>query len=110
MQKDFLPQRLVVHVGVDLRCAEVSMSEQFLNDAQISPTLEQCRCEGVAERVWRDRLFDTRSLSLSFHHDQNHRTREVVSASVEKDVVLLTGFDFHLSPVVKPQLQLMDFR
>ena len=32
----------------------------------------------------------------------------MVSASVEKDVVLLTGFDFHLSPVVKPQLQLMD--
>ena len=29
-------------------------------------------------------------------------------ASVEKDIVLLAGLDFHLPPVVEPQLQLMD--
>ena len=108
MQEDFLPQRLVVHVGIDLRCAEVSMSEQFLDDAQIGSALEQSRREGVAECVRRDRLLDTRSLSLTLHHDQNHRTREVMPASVEKDIVLLAGLDFHLPPVVEPQLQLMD--
>ena len=57
MQEDFLPQRLVVHVGIDLRCAEVSMSEQLLDDAQIGSALEQSRREGVAECVRRDRRF-----------------------------------------------------
>ena len=38
-------------VGVELRCRETLVTEQFLNDAQVRPPFEQVRCVGVAKRV-----------------------------------------------------------
>ena len=49
-----VPDALTRHVGVELGRADTRMSEQFLNDAQVGPTLEQMGRERVAQRVRAD--------------------------------------------------------
>ena len=57
-----------IHMGVDLRCADISMSEHFLNNAQIGSAAEQMRCETVPQLVRMHGLFETCTFS-AFAHD-----------------------------------------
>lgn len=40
-----------VHVGIDLRGADIGVTEEFLDDAEIGAAREQVGCEGVTEDV-----------------------------------------------------------
>ena len=108
MFEDLFSKRLVVEVRVYLRGADVGMSEEHLDDAEIGTAFEHGRGEGVAEGVGRDGLLDARGDGLPLDHDEDHGTREVVAASVEEHVILLARFDLHLLPVLEPEFQLMD--
>ena len=44
-------QSLFAHMGVVLRRREIGMAQQFLHRAQIGPTIEQMRREGVSQRM-----------------------------------------------------------
>jgi hypothetical protein len=47
-------QSLLIHVGVDLRRRNVSMTQHFLNDAQVSSVAQQVSCETMPKEVWID--------------------------------------------------------
>ena len=53
----------------------------------------------------RQGLLDARRLAQPFHHDEYHGAREVMPPSVKKHVVVLSGLDAHLPPIVEPKLQ-----
>ncbi len=44
-------QAVLVHVGIDLRGADVAVAEEFLDDAEIGPAADQVGREAVAEGV-----------------------------------------------------------
>ena len=45
-----------VDAGVDLRCRQAGMAQQFLDGAQIATRAQQMRCKGMAQRMWCRRL------------------------------------------------------
>lgn len=108
MLKDLFAQRLIVEVRIYLCCSDVSMSEEHLDDTEVSTTFEHGRGEGMAEGMRRNGFLDTCSLCLPLHHDEDHDTREVMAAAVEEHIILLTRFDLHLLAVLEPQLQFVD--
>ena len=55
-----LSQALVIHMSVNLGGCDVGMTEEFLDDAEIRPVLEEVRGEGVAKEVRIDVLLNAR--------------------------------------------------
>ena len=51
---------------VDLRCADVFVTQQFLHGANIIPVLQKMRGEGVTKGVRTDRLANLRKLFCRF--------------------------------------------
>lgn len=52
----FLLDEFLIYVGVDLRGADVSVAEEFLQYAEVHARFEAVRCKAVAEGVWRNLL------------------------------------------------------
>ena len=104
VEEYLLSEGLIVEVGIDLRCSYVCMSEELLDDAEVGSAAEECCGEGVAEGVWRYRLHDSGHESLFLYHDEDHRAREVVPATVEEYIVLFAGFYLQQATVFEPRL------
>lgn len=49
--QDSLSKVLNINVSINLRCGDIFVSEQLLNNTQISPVLEQVGRKRVTERV-----------------------------------------------------------
>ena len=56
----------------------------------------------------RDGLLNTCCLGLSFDHDQDHHSCQMLSVAVQEHIVFLAGFDGHVATVVKPEFQFLD--
>ena len=95
-------------MGVDFRRADILMSQQCLDEAQVGTSLQKCCGKRVAQGMGRDGLLNAGSLGLSLDHNQDHHPCQVLPVAVQEDVVLLTGLDGHVAPVVKPVLQFLD--
>ena len=60
---DALPR----HMRVELRRADTRMTEQLLDDAQVSPSLQEVGGEGVAQGVWADPVRQPGGGGRAFH-------------------------------------------
>ena len=56
-------------MGIDFRRADTLMSQQCLDEAQVSAALQQGSGKRVAQGVGRDGLLDTCCFGLPLNHD-----------------------------------------
>ena len=61
-------QASFIHMGVDLRGADICMPEHFLNNAQIGSATEQMCCKTVPQLMRMHGISKARTLS-AFTHD-----------------------------------------
>ena len=70
-------QPIACDVGIDFGGADVRVTEQFLDDAQVRAVFQQMRGEAVAQHVGRDIASDARASDASFdvcpHRDGSER-------------------------------------
>ena len=100
--EDFLTQRGGIDVCIDFGGANVLVTQHRLDDTQVGAALEQGGGEGVTQRVRRNGFLDACSLSLTFHHNKNHRACEVGTATVEEHIVFLSRLNSHEVAIVEP--------
>ena len=60
----FLLDEFLVDMRIDLRCADIGVSEQFLQYAQIHARLQAVRCKTVPKGVRRDLLAQVHRMLL----------------------------------------------
>ena len=95
-------------MGVDFSSADALVAEHGLDGAEVGSALQKSRCERMAQRVGRDGLRDAGGGGSALDHDEYHRSGEMGTATVEKNIVFLTSFDVHVATGVKPIAQLFD--
>src|SRR6266571_2453360 len=81
-------QILTIDVGVDLRRGNVDVTEHLLHRSQICAALQQMRGERVTQRVWRDRLGDSRLIDVLAQNFPGSHPRKRLTAGVEKEDAL----------------------
>src|SRR5262245_30613009 len=64
------------HVGVDLRCAQTTVSEKLLDAANISAAIKQVRGEAVPQCVRAGAGVDTRLSKVFFQEPAHASTRQ----------------------------------
>ena len=62
----------------------------------------------MTKGMGRDGLLDTSLLGIFLYHDEDHRTGEMGSTTIQEDVILFSFFNIHQSAVIKPVAQLLD--
>ena len=99
----------LVDVHVDLRRADVFVSEHRLDGPQIGTALQELRGEAVAEGVRTDALLDTRLLGIRLDIDEERDAAEVLAASQgDEHVVFLARLYRDALPHDEPLPQLLD--
>ena len=102
MLQDFLSDGRRVDMHVTLRRTDTLMPQHGLDSPQVSPSLQQCRCEGMAERMGRNGPADARISRHLLDHDQNHGASEMGATTVQKDIILLPTLDIHVPAAGEP--------
>ena len=75
---------LHVEMSINLGGGKVFMSEQLLNDTQVSTVMEQMRGKRMAQSVRADGLGDARFGAQTAHDGKNHSARKRTTISVDK--------------------------
>src|SRR3989338_355073 len=76
-----------VDVSVALRRAQARVTEQFLNRAQVGPTLEQVRRERMTECVWTDAQTGAALRHVAAQHPVHAATGQSRAAVVDEEWV-----------------------
>ena len=103
----FLAKLRGVDVGVNLGSANILVPQHSLNGPQVGTALQQGSGKTVPQSVGRYGFGDTCLHCLPLYHDKYHGACEVMTAPVQKHVVLLTGLDVEPVTVEKPQVELL---
>ena len=93
---------------IDFRSSDVLVPQQCLNHSQVGSTLEQSGGKTVSQRMGRNGFLDTRILCRILDHDENHYTGKMGTSAVQKDIIFLSGLDFHEIAVDVPQVDFLQ--
>ena len=108
MFQDFPPQVGSFQMCIDFCRSQIFMTQQGLDNTQISTTLEQGCCKTMPKGMRRDGFLDSCILCRILNHDKNHRSGKMSTPSIEENIILLSLLDFHLIAVHIPIMQLFD--
>ena len=105
--KNFITESRHVDMCIDNGGGYTLMTKHCLDGPEVGTALKEGCGEGVAEGVRRDGLLYAGIAGVLLHHNQNHRSGEMMAAAVQEDIVLLAGlYVLHGVTVDEPQVEL----
>ena len=76
---------ILIYVGVDLRCSDVAVAEEFLHDAEVGAAAEEVGGEAMAERVGGNALEQAAAAAVFLHqHPQADPLHRLAAAGEEQ--------------------------
>ncbi len=72
------------HMGVNLRCGQITMPEQHLHHSQIRPMIEQMRGKRMAQCMGRQLRFNMRHFRIKLNSMPEGLSRHLFTASTWK--------------------------
>ena len=108
MLENLLTKGSRINMGINLSGADRLMTKHRLDGTKISTTFQKGSGKRMTEGMGRDRFLNASLARVLFYHNKYHRTGEMAAATVQKNIVFFTGFDGHVTTVIKPQVQFLD--
>ena len=78
------PKPTCADVGVDLRCRQAFMAQQFLDTSEVGTAIQQVSRKTVTQSVRSSLLRQSGGLDMGFEHSPDAASRQATSEAIEK--------------------------